>query len=281
MLDFGQAAEAAQAAARRVDVEIAELRTRADLHAAAELFAGVWGSAATAPVSPDILRAFVHTGNYVAGAKSSDALVGASVGFLARSGSSLTLHSHITGVSAETQLRGIGYALKLHQRAWAIEHGLSAITWTYDPLVRRNAYFNLTKLGARADRFHVNFYGAMADRINAGDESDRCAVTWDLTPLLGDAHPEPDVDALLASGAVALLEDDGEGAPRTRSRRGDVRLCWIPADIVELRASAPDVARAWRLALRATLGASIDEGYVATAMTTTGWYVLERDGGRE
>jgi predicted GNAT superfamily acetyltransferase len=31
------------------------------------------------------------------------------------------------------------------------------VTWTFGPLVRRNAYFNLVKLGATAVAFHKDF----------------------------------------------------------------------------------------------------------------------------
>ena len=54
--------------------------------------------------------------------------------------------------------------------------------WTFDPLVARNAWFNLGKLGAVADAFGRAFYGEMTDEINAGDRSDRLVVRWDLDP---------------------------------------------------------------------------------------------------
>jgi predicted GNAT superfamily acetyltransferase len=162
-----------------------------------------------------------------------------------------------------------------------LEHGLTVITWTFDPLIRRNAYFNLTKLGAEAAGYHVNFYGEMGDRLNRGDESDRCEVTWDLTSdraLAASTGSGPDLDlsSLLAAGAVPVLEDGDGRQPVSRPLRGAVRLCWIPADALALRATAPQVARSWRLALRDTLGASIADGFFASGMTRSGWYVLER-----
>src|SRR5437762_3219314 len=36
------------------------------------------------------------------------------------------------------QHRGVGFALKLAQRAVCLEHGIAEIRWTYDPLVARN-----------------------------------------------------------------------------------------------------------------------------------------------
>jgi len=276
-----RAVQAAASAAASAGAEVAELRSRDDLRAAADLFVSVWGARPDgAPISRDLMRALAHTGNYVTGARRGSELVGASVGFIANGGPEYKLHSHITGLTPDAQVKGIGFALKLHQRAWAIARSLPVISWTFDPLTRRNAYFNLTKLGAEASGFLVNFYGQMDDRLNGGDETDRCEVTWDLTSERSEAASvrslrEPELEPLLAAGAVKVLEDRGDGRPRTRAVRGEVRLCWIPADIVALRSTEPDVARSWRLALRDTLGASIDEGFVASAMTRSGWYVLE------
>jgi hypothetical protein len=58
------------------------------------------------------------------------------------------LHSHVTGVVDSMRHAGVGRAIKLHQRDWAAERGLDWITWTFDPLVRRNAWFNIAILGA-------------------------------------------------------------------------------------------------------------------------------------
>ncbi len=56
--------------------------------------------------------------------------------------------------------------MKLHQRAWAIARGIPVIEWTFDPLVARNAYFNIRKLGAMPVEYLPNFYGIMGDGIN-------------------------------------------------------------------------------------------------------------------
>lgn len=48
------------------------------------------------------------------------------------------------------------------------------------PLVRRNAYFNLVKLGARATDYLPDCYGPMHDGLNRGEASDRLFVEWDL-----------------------------------------------------------------------------------------------------
>ena len=78
------------------------------------------------------------------------------------------------------QARGIGRALKAHQREWAFAREVGTITWTFDPLIARNAHFNLAVLGARVTDYLVDHYGDMGDAINSGDESDRLHVAWHL-----------------------------------------------------------------------------------------------------
>ena len=58
--------------------------------------------------------------------------------------------------------------------------GSRTIQWTADPLVRGNVYFNLVKLGASLVAYHADFYGRLQDRLNAGEESDRVVVRWEL-----------------------------------------------------------------------------------------------------
>jgi predicted GNAT superfamily acetyltransferase len=81
---------------------------------------------------------------------------------------------------------GVGTALKLAQRAQALDQGIGVMRWTFDPMVARNAWVNLGKLGVVADRFERSFYGRMEDSLNAGERSDRFTVRWDL-----DREPRP------------------------------------------------------------------------------------------
>ena len=56
--------------------------------------------------------------------------------------------------------------------------GIQEVRWTYDPLLARNARFNLGRLGAVAVGLLPAFYGQMTDRLNRGDRSDRFEVRW-------------------------------------------------------------------------------------------------------
>ncbi len=242
------------------------------------LFARIWGVRAdAAPVEPDLLRALAHLGGYVAVAHAGTQVVGAGVGLFGPPGSGL-LHSHVVGVAPEAQGRAVGHAVKLHQRAWALEAGLRTVSWTYDPLVRRNAWLNLGKLGARGTSYLVDFYGDMRDGLNAGQGSDRVLVEWSVHA------PLPRLDDAAAADAgpagVVLLdvgEDDAPRPGRGPAGAAPVLAARVPADIVAVRRRDPGVAREWRLALRDTLGAAMTGGYRLTGVTRSGWYRLERE----
>lgn len=272
----------AEAAAVRAGIVVDELSDVEDHLAVASLLDRIWSSARRSQMPPEIIRAISHGGGYVGGARLDGRLVGALVGFLSRSGGGLALHSQILGIDAHLRDRGVGLALKLHQRAWALAAGLDTITWTFDPLMSRNAYFNLTRLGAAALEYHVNFYGEMNDAINAGDESDRLLVAWRLDhPRVMAALEGPprdlDVDALRKAGAAVVVEPAPDGSPLLSPTRADILLCGLPPDIAEIRRRRPAVARAWRSAVREALGRALHEGLRVRGFARSGWYVVGED----
>ena len=208
----------------------------------------VWGT--TAPlVNVELLTAIAHSGGYVAGAFDGHRMVGASVGFLADHHGEWALHSHVTGVIDAMRHGGIGQAIKLHQRAWAAERSLDWITWTFDPLVRRNAWFNIAVLGADVDAYLPSFYGTMTDAINVGDESDRLLMAWDVT------------------APVLVTPRDGSGAVTSL-------LVSTPLDVVELRRTDPFAVNRWRAETREALTSALDAGHRVHGFTREGAYVI-------
>jgi predicted GNAT superfamily acetyltransferase len=270
----------AQAAAARAGVDVVEVVDLPTLRQVSELLCAIWQRDPGSPqMTTDLLRALAMTGNYVAGAIREGELVGAAVGFYAEP-TRATLHSHICGVSRARQASGIGYALKLHQRAWAIAREMSTITWTFDPLVRRNAYLNINKFRVRPREYLPNFYGEMSDSINHGDDSDRLLVEWDLRDtsvahFLARGFESGDKDVEDAPLPRALFSDRS-GRP-IRSNCEDAQLLiGVPEDIEQLRLTDPALAREWRSALRAELGREMGAAAQVISFRKLDGYVVRR-----
>jgi predicted GNAT superfamily acetyltransferase len=200
-------------------------------------------------------------------------MVGAAAAFLA-SHPTPGLHSHVTAVTPAARGRGVGYAIKTHQRAWAAEHGLQTVTWTFDPLVRRNAWFNIGKLGAGIAEYLVDFYGRMDDGINDGDESDRLFAVW---PVAAAGVPDPLLDQR-DEEQVGVAVAEIEGRPVVRDA-GDAPLVAVatPPDVETLRRSDPALAHAWRIAVREALEPLLRNGRVA-GFSRAGSYLVRREG---
>jgi predicted GNAT superfamily acetyltransferase len=76
-------------------------------------------------------------------------------------------HSHILAVSSAHRNSGIGTSLKFAQKEQALQHGIRLIEWTFDPMMSRNAYLNIEKLGVIVRRYYPSFYGKDRDRLVA------------------------------------------------------------------------------------------------------------------
>jgi predicted GNAT superfamily acetyltransferase len=196
------------------------------------------------------------------------------------------MHSHIAGVSARLPGRHVGFALKLHQRAWAMSRGVTVITWTFDPLVCRNAYFNIGKLAASAVEYLPDFYGAMDDEINSGDDTDRLLVHWPLAddPVVRAARGvgiAADAAGLRAAGAAVALDagPGGRPAPGLAGGEAPTILVRVPQDIETTRRDDGHAARLWRRAVRDVLGGLMADGGQVTGFDRSGWYVVRRGAG--
>jgi predicted GNAT superfamily acetyltransferase len=233
-------------------IQMRLLRTPEEIAAVDGVFELTWGAAGKIPT--ELLIAIAHSGGYVAAAYRDDTMVGTSIGLLARHRDRPALHSHVTAVVPSQRHGGIGRVIKRHQRTWAIARGLEWITWTFDPLVRRNAWFNIALLGTEVHAYLPAFYGTMTDAINAGDESDRLQVAWDLSR---------DVPATPLDGANAL-----------KSGADEVTLIPTPADIVELRRTDPHEVASWRRDTRLALTTALGAGRPIAGFTRAGNYVI-------
>ncbi|WP_084040168.1 hypothetical protein [Demequina sp. NBRC 110053] len=269
----------ADSAARRAAVEVRALRA-GEVAQAARLLTAIWGNPT---IEPPLMVALEHSGAYVAGAFAAgepDRMVGACVGYFAQP-LGQALHSHVAGVAPGTERRGVGMAMKLHQRAWALERGLTRITWTFDPLVSRNAAFNIERLGVDIDEYLVDFYGEMSDGVNAGQGSDRLLAAWRLDKPLPTRPPAASTEAARPdavardqtpphrerhSASASALEPGSSGDPRVRvpdPSAPEIAIA-VPPDIEALRRERPESAARWRGAVRGAMVPLLDRGWRVT-----------------
>lgn len=263
-----------------VQIEVAD--SPEAMTAVRAVFDQVWPGEGT-QVTSNLLRALVHAGSYCSVViDEDDRVVGAALGFPARDASvpgGVYLHSHMAAVVDGQRDRGIGAAIKQHQRAWAREQGIPVVSWTFDPLVRRNAHFNVNRLGVEVRAYHPDFYGVMTDAINAGDRTDRLVAWWEVDSERAHAAERgdltvPDHDQVLSSARDLIRLHDG--APRLADlpRGGETVLVSLPDDVVSLRQADPELGLQWRLAVRAALTSAFDAGLRVSAVTSAGAYVL-------
>lgn len=256
-----------------------------DFEHVVDLEINIWKLEPRDAVPTNLLHAMAANGSFVAGAYDGSKMVGMALAFPAVDVRKKILWSHMTGVLPEYQGRGVGFALKQFQRMWALEHGYNTIKWTFDPLQRGNANFNLHVLGAMANIYHVNYYGEMTDGINAGLPSDRLEVVWNLR--------NPRVKAL-ASGISSLpprksypqeehlLLRAGEAGQPIRQFPDDLQVksyfIEIPANISAVKENDLQAALSWRLMLRDVLQAAFNKGYSALDFVEVqghSYYVIE------
>ena len=255
-------------AARAAGVTVRTVEEPAAIRAVADFLGAVWRMPHGAhPFPTDVLQSLVHAGGAVHAAFAGERVAGAAV---AVSGPPAERDVYSFVAAAGSSDRGVGHAVKQAQRVWALGIGARTMRWTYDPLVSRNARFNLVKLGAVGSEYLVDFYGPMNDGLNDGDETDRLTATWDLRAAAPKV-PDP------AEGRAAapVLRTAPDGGPLA-ARDGNRLWCRVPGDIVALRAADPARALRWRHAVREVFTEAYAEGLRATAMSRDGWYLLTR-----
>jgi predicted GNAT superfamily acetyltransferase len=191
----------------------------------------------------------IHSGAYLSGAFIGKKCVGASFAFPATS-DGLHLHSHMTAVLDDYRDQGIGYALKIDQWKWAQKNDYSKITWTFDPLVARNAKLNLIKLGVDISGYYPNFYGDMSDALNVGDESDRVMASW---KIFGD---QPVAKSLIINPSDPDI------------------IIKIPEDIVAIRSEDISENLVWRRKVREEFTRAFEKGGKVIGFSANNEYVV-------
>jgi predicted GNAT superfamily acetyltransferase len=274
------------------------LETPEEIALVEDLQRQVWPGNETEIVPAHILLTALHNGGLVIGAFLDDEethtekMIGVVFGFPGLyhtpDGPRPKHCSHLLGILDEYRDQGTGFALKRAQWQMVRHQGLDRITWTYDPLLSRNAYLNITKLGTVCNTYLVNEYGMLRDGINQGLPSDRFQVDWWVNSqrvnhrLSRRARRPLDLAHYFAAGAEVInpteIGEDGlpyphpndsyEPLPRStdpgRREVAPLLLVEIPADFQVLKSSNFDLALRWRLHARSLFMDLFNRGYLVT-----------------
>ena len=269
------------------------LESPEELTAVEELQRAVWPGSETDVVPAHMLITAIHNGGLVAGAYIDNRLIGFVFGFpgieFTPDGPRPKHCSHMMGIHPDHRDAGIGFALKRAQWQMVRHQGLDHITWTFDPLLSRNAYLNITKLGAVCNTYRRSEYGEMRDGLNAGLPSDRFVVDWWINtrrvdrrlgkrprrPLKLENFSKADLQPLY------LLRPQKGAWPRPPEHfsplDGKLALAEIPADFTALKNVDFALARDWRFFSREVFETAFTAGYIATDFVyddRRGFYVL-------
>lgn len=265
----------------------------------------VWPGSETDVVPLHMLVTFAHNGGLVVGAfegskyaeeqgsesasqdPTNPKLIGFVCGFpglyITPDGSRPKHCSHMLAVHPDYRDQGVGFALKRAQWQMVRHQGLDLITWTYDPLMSRNAFLNISRLGAVCNTYRRDEYGEMRDGLNEGIPSDRFQVDWwvnsqrVLRRLSKRPRRKLDLAHFLSAGAEIInpTEISGRGFARPTlhtaegwqfesGKQGEegIFLVEIPSDFQELKAAEPDLALEWRRHTRVLFENLFSQGYL-------------------
>lgn len=269
-------------------VSVRSLEELEEFEAAVAFQEAIWGTGFSERVPRSLMKVTRRLGGVVAGAFDA---TGRMVGFVygmtgpetppptgrpggGGPGPGPVVHwSDILAVAPEWRNRGVGRRLKLFQRERLRDMGVTRMYWTYDPLESRNAWLNLSRLGAEAVEYVPDMYGRSDSPLHRGLGTDRFVVRWALdAPAPGPAGEEvppglprafavdtagPDPRPVEGGGGAS----PGSGAPAGAGSPSGPVLVPIPADIQGLRDRDPELAGRWRAATRKVLLPRLRQGW--------------------
>lgn len=256
------------------------LESPEDMKLVEELQRVVWPGSETDVVPAHIFITTIHNGGFVIGAFIDEQLIGFLFGFpgitFVPDGPHPKHCSHMMGILPGHRDSGVGFALKRAQWQMVRKQGIDHVTWTYDPLLSRNAYLNMAKLGAICSTYRRSEYGDMRDGLNAGLPSDRFQVDWWIntprvkrrlgkrprTPVRLDDFSKADLQPLYTPliGISNLLQPPKHFSPL----EGHLLLAEIPSDFNAIKSADFALARDWRFFSRELFETAFNTGYIIT-----------------
>jgi len=251
-------------------VTIRHVSTHDEFAACVELQAATWGPAFRETVPATILKVSQRLGGVTAGAFASDGtLLGFVFGMTGIERGAIVHWSDLLAVRVGMQNHGLGRRLKEFQREAVRSLGATRIYWTYDPLVARNAHFNLNRLGVRVAEYVPDMYGTnTGSELHSGVGTDRFIVDWPIGP---PRHARPGTPHEVKPGEGSLHDTPILNARTEDGRDPDVARfsaflppivrIEIPHDIFSVLAESATRAARWRKTTRLAFQWALASGY--------------------
>jgi predicted GNAT superfamily acetyltransferase len=252
----------------QADFVFRHLSSPEDYAACVRLQRITWGQEFTELVPPVILMLTQKVGGIAAGAFADDGHLAGYVYGLTGFRNGAPVHwSHMLAVEPKFEGLGIGRRLKELQRELLLERGIELVSWTFDPLVARNAHLNYNRLGVVATEYIPNMYGTdTGSLLHSGLGTDRFVVEWSLadshveevlsgTPshLESEITSAPIVNTEESGGNVLPVERDLPNAPVVRIE--------IPWDIEQIKVESMELGRQWRATTKRACLLYLERGY--------------------
>lgn len=257
------------------EIEVRILENNFEMQLVNHLQKTVWGGDAI-PTHQTVTAA--NNGGLVLGAFINERLVGFSYSFAGYHQGQIYLCSHNLGIHPNFQGIGIGAKLKAEQKRLASKMGYKLISWTYDPLETRNAYLNLSKLGAVCNTYIQNFYGEVDDGLNKGLPTDRFKVEWWIESDYVNSDRETKIISLssadyvfpseITKSGLAMLSDFNFDLSNGLFE-SDMILIPVPTNFQALKKQDGELALDWRLKTRAIFENLFENGFSATQLYKT------------
>lgn len=237
-------------------ITIRPVETRAEYEACVKLQRETWGQSFSDVVPVSMMGIAVKMGGICLGAfDRGGEMLGFVFGVTGPRDGELAHWSHMLAVRGRARNAGIGRRLKLAQREAMADRGVDTLYWTFDPLVARNAHFNLNRLGATIAEFVPDMYGASdSDLHRLG--TDRFIARWSLKGATGTGRSP--------SGLPARSGHPTMGRPGCNGHvpsGADMIEVPVPRDIDAVVEGCFEEALAWRRSNRRAMTRLFSQGY--------------------
>lgn len=264
-------------------ISIRDLCTLEEYVECCEIQEETWGRGFSERVPAAILRVSQKVGGVTAGAFDGNGrMVGFVFGLTGLRDGKPAHWSDMLAVRVEARGRHIGDRLKHYQRQQVQALGVEVMLWTADPLVARNAHFNINRLGARPVEYMDNMYGITGSALHGALPTDRVVYRWQLSaeccPAPGADAEQPHDTALPVANPLAA-----DGLPAfEHAGSGDGARVQVPHDLGAVQDQGGDVALRWRLSVRESFHTLLARGlevtrFVRPASGASPYYVFTRD----